>query len=218
MIGSNISNGNDWISGSNNTVITSNLLSGNNETIAIRAANDCANNLTNNQIPTFINISRTSSPKLTSSGLSLIEIPCGDPTPKTFSVQNPASCVTSYEWKTANKGWYDINGNPITSNLITTIPTITIYPSCNTSNPSQNIEVIMNTGIETFSSKVTVINSTNPPLLEISGPNEFCSSDSYTVPISTNCGASIEWSLVPLANYPFPVTLSCTNCQTTTLT
>jgi hypothetical protein len=219
-IGNTVSNGSNWILSTNNTTITSSLLSGNGSNIAIRAANDCGTNLGNNQNLVYVGISRPNSPILQVNGSSSITIYCGDATAKTFTVQNAASCITSYEWITANKGWYDVNGNLITTNLITTTPSLTIAPSCNSSNPAQNIEVLMTTaGTEVFrSNKVTVIYSTNPPPLTITGPSEFCTSASYSVPISTNCGASIEWSLVPLANYPFPVTLSCTNCQTTTLT
>lgn len=76
----------------------------------------------------------------------------------------------------------------------------------------------MKSGAEVLSSKVTVTFSTAAPFLAITGASEFCNSASYTVPLSVPCGASIVWSIQPLQNHPNVATLSCTNCQTVTLT
>lgn len=212
------SNGSNWYVGGNNVTVTSNLLGGNGSVIKVRPSNNCGVGLQNNSVPVNIGVTRANSPVLKLDGSSSVTLFCGDATAKTFTVQSPASCVTSYEWVTANKGWFDVNGNAITTNLITTNPSITIYPSCNSSNPAQDIEVLMKAGAEVLSSKVTITFSNTAPTIAINGSSEFCSSSTYTLPVSSACGATIEWSLQPLDNYPFPATLSCTNCNSTTLT
>ncbi len=174
--------------------------------------------MSNNSNPVYIGITRPNAPVLKLNGASSVTLYCGDATAKAFTVQNPAACVTSYEWVTANKGWFDVNGVAITANIITTTPSLTIYPSCASSNPAKDIEVLMKAGTEVLSSKVTVTYSSAAPPLAITGAPEFCTSSTYTIPVSTACGASVSWSLQPLDNYPFPVTLSCTNCSSTTLT
>lgn len=215
-LGTITSNGSTWLPAGNSVTVTSNLLGGGQ--IAVRPVNSCNSSLQKNQPPSYINITRPNSPVLQVNGASIVTLYCGDASAKTFTVQNAAACITSYEWVTANKGWFDVNSNPITANIITTTPSITIYPSCNSSNPAKDIEVLMKVGTEVLSSKVVVTFSTSPPPLTITGPGEFCTSASYSVPVSTACGASVVWSLEPLNNFPTPATLSCTNCQTTTLT
>lgn len=212
------STGNNWYAGGNSVTVTTNLLGGNGSTIAIRPTNNCGSGLNNNSNPVYINVSRPNSPVLQLNGTSSVILYCGDATAKTFTVTNPAACVTSYEWVTANKGWFDANGVAITTNIITTTPSITIYPSCSSGNPAKDIEVLMKSGTEVLSSKVTVTFSTAAPVLAIAGASEFCTSASYTVPLSVPCGATIAWSIQPLQNHPNVATLSCTNCQTATLT
>lgn len=212
------STGSNWYAGGNSVTVTTNLLGGNGSVISIRTTNNCGSGLSNNSIPVNIGVTRPNAPALKLNGASSLTLYCGDATAKIFTVQNPAACVTSYEWVTANKGWFDVNGAAITTNLITTTPSITIYPSCNSSNPAKDIEVLMKAGTEVLSSKVMVTFSTTAPLLAITGSSEFCTSDSYSLPVSTACGASVVWSLQPLNNFPTPATLSCTNCGTTTLT
>ncbi len=215
-LGATTSNGSTWLAGGNSVTVTSNLLSGGQ--IGVRPTNSCDITLSKNSTPSFININRGNIPTLQINGNSTLNLYCGDASAKTFTVQNVASCITSYEWVTANKGWYDAGGNTITANIITTIPSITIYPSCIASNPAKDITVIIKAGSEVLNSKVTITFSTAPPPLAISGAPEFCTSSNYSIPVSSACGASVAWSLEPLQNYPLPVTFSCTNCPTTTLT
>jgi Secretion system C-terminal sorting domain len=212
------STGNNWYAGGNNLTVSTNLLGGSGSSIAIRPTNNCGSGLLNNANPVYININRSNAPVLQMNGSSSLTLYCGDATAKTFAVTNPPTCVSSYEWITANKGWFDANGVLITTNLITTSPSITIYPSCNSTNPAKDIEVLMKSGTEVLSSKVTVTFSTAAPVLAITGASEFCTSASYTVPLSVPCGASIVWSIQPLQNHPNVATLSCTSCQTVTLT
>ncbi|MDE3236856.1 MAG: T9SS type A sorting domain-containing protein [Bacteroidota bacterium] len=222
-IGNATSDGTTWITSNSNVNITTNLLGGDGKKILIRpSVTDCSSGNINNQAPVSINITRPNAPLLNVGGLTAINIYCGDAAARTFTVTNGdiATCITSYEWQVANKGWYDVNGNLITSNITTPTPSLTIYPSCNANTPSQDVTVVMHAGTETFPQtvKVSYINNA-PPYFGISGPNEFCTSADYTLPVSSSCGANITWSLGLLQNYPQDVALlGCTTCQTTTLT
>lgn len=217
-IGNAVSTGSNWILSSKNATITSSLLGGGGSTIAIRPANNCGTNLNNNQIPVYVSIIRPNSPVLQVNGASTLTLYCGDASAKTFTVVNAGACITGYEWLVANKGWYDASGSLITSNITTTTPSLTIYPSCNTANPPQAVQVKIKAGSEEITSTVSVSFSSAAPQLAISGPDEFCTSATYTVPVSPACGASVTWSLEYLDNHPNVATLSCTNCQTTTVT
>jgi len=212
------SNGSNWIAGDNSETVTTNLLGGNNGQILVRPTNSCNTSLSKNQPPVAISITRPNTPVLKINNSTSLTLYCGDAGAKTFTVENAGTCITGYEWLVANKGWYDASGNLITANIITTTPSITIYPSCTTSNPPQAVQVKIKAGSEEISSTVGVTFSSAAPPLAISGPDEFCTSASYSVPISPACGASVTWSLEYLNNHPNVATLSCTNCQTTTLT
>ncbi|MBI1780026.1 MAG: T9SS type A sorting domain-containing protein [Sphingobacteriales bacterium] len=221
-IGNFTSTGNNWYLGTNSVTVTTNLLGGNGQNILIRPSTvGCAAGLANGQLPATISISRANAPLLNVGGATQINIYCGDAGARAFTVTNgaQAACITSYTWQVANKGWYDVNGVLLTSNITNTTPSLTIYPSCNSGTPAQDLSVIIQAGSETLTQTVKVNYSKNaPPSFSISGPNEFCTSANYTIPLSSSCGASILWSLGSLNNFPRPVTLSCTNCQTTTLT
>lgn len=205
------------IVGTNNVTIQPNFLGGGD--IKVRAVNAQCGDFFNKSQWRTIPVTRAT-PVLKINGSTSLTLYCGDVSAKTFAIENASqfTCVTSYEWVTANKGWYDVNNNLITSNIITATPSITIYPSCNSSNPAKDIEVLMKAGSEVLSSKILVTFSTTAPSLTITGPAEFCTTASYSVPVSPACGASVTWSLEYLDNYPNAATLSCTNCQTTTLT
>ncbi|MFZ6025826.1 MAG: hypothetical protein ACOYVG_15395, partial [Bacteroidota bacterium] len=111
-LGTATSNGSTWLAGNNNVTITSNLIGGGQ--IAIRPTNNCNSGLQNGQTPRYITINRTNTPVLKINGSTSLTIYCGDAGAKTFTVENAGSCITSYEWQVANKGWYDANGNLIT--------------------------------------------------------------------------------------------------------
>ncbi|MFZ6026005.1 MAG: hypothetical protein ACOYVG_16315, partial [Bacteroidota bacterium] len=111
-LGTATSNGSTWLAGNNNVTITSNLIGGGQ--IAIRPTNNCNSGLQNGQTPRYITINRTNAPVLKINGSTSLTIYCGDAGAKTFTVENAGSCITSYEWQVANKGWYDANGNLIT--------------------------------------------------------------------------------------------------------
>ena len=53
--------------------------------------------------------------------------------------------------------------------------------------------------------------------ITVSGPNEFCSTGTYSLTGSI-CGGTVNWSLGTLNNFPNVASLSCTNCASTTLT
>jgi hypothetical protein len=214
-LGTDISNGTSWLQANNNVTITSNLLSGGQ--IAIRPTNSCGAGFQNGQTPRFININRTNQPVLKTNGATSLIIFCGDASAKTFTIENAGACITGYEWLVANKGWFDANGNLITSNITTTTPSLTLYPSCNSANPPQSVSVKIKAGAEEMTSTVNVSLSAAAPQLQISGANEFCTSASYSVPVSPSCGASVTWSLEYLNNHTNVASLSCTNCQTTTV-
>ncbi len=210
----------DWKAGTNSATITTDLLNGSGGTsVQVRAVNNCGTNLYKGGQPLVIPINRPG-PVLKISGSTSLTLYCGDVSAKTFTIDNASqfTCISNYNWQVANKGWFDVNGNAITTNITTTIPSITLYPSCTAANPAKDVEVIMNAGATQFSSKVTVAFSNTPPPVAIGGPSEFCTSETYSVAVSPSCGAIVTWSLEPLANYPFPVSLSNTTGQSVTLT
>jgi hypothetical protein len=217
-IGNNTSTGSNWIAGSNNVTVITNLLGGNGVPILVRAANTCAPNLVSAAQAVAIPVSRPNTPVLQINGQTALTLNCGDVAARTFTVQNTGACITGYEWLVANKGWYNASGALITSNITTTTPSLTLYPSCAVSNPPKDVEVLIKAGTEVLSSKVTVSFSTAKPSLDITGPATICSTGNYTINVSPACGASISWSLEPLANHPNVGSLSCSTCQSPTLT
>ena len=73
--------------------------------------------------------------------------------------------------------------------------------------------------VTTNTTNVASLNSSDLNSYSISGPNEFCTSASYTIPAAALCiGGNVTWSLGTLNNHPNVASLSCTNCATTTLT
>lgn len=150
---------------------------------------------------------------------SPIPIFCGIANPITLTINNMNNTpgVTGYTWNLgANNNWL-YNGNPAPATIATTTNTLTLTPVCNIT--PGNISATVSVGTLSYQTNTATVSfSNNPPSLVISGQDEFCTSANYTLPGTATCGASIAWSLQPLNNFPTPVSLSCTNCQTTTLT
>ncbi|MFY7900577.1 MAG: T9SS type A sorting domain-containing protein [Chitinophagaceae bacterium] len=107
-------------------------------TIKIRPVNECLNTLYGNW-----NELRLQRSQLSISGPSSIN--CGETDVKTFTLQglpaNP-SCITTYTWQIANKGWKYNNTIPSTD-IVTTVPSIQLTSADNISAPPQSISVVI---------------------------------------------------------------------------
>lgn len=90
-IGSNVSNGSNWIPGGNNVTVTSDLSTGDGMTINVRPANSCGSGLSNGQNHGQIYILRPK-PSLTFAGGYTV---C---TSQDFQANNVPSWVTNYTW------------------------------------------------------------------------------------------------------------------------
>lgn len=208
------------IASNNNVIITPGLIGSGN--IIITPITGCANAFPSNVArgtPVSIPIVNRPLIRLVQNGSTTIIIRKGDNAPRTFTVENAslASCITEYQWNVANKGWLDAAGNPITTFITTTTPSLTLIPPCSGTPLPQDVEVVIKAGNDQLTSKVTVINSSDAVQLEISGPAEFCTSGSYNI-TGTTCNIDVTWEMVYLNNHPNVATISCTNCNSTTLT
>ncbi len=214
-VGSVVSTG-AVITTSNTTTLTPHPLSGG--TIQVTPVSGCsATGLTKGQTRSVV-INRPSL-RLTQNGATTIIIRKGDNAARIFTVENAAQagCITEYQWNVANKGWLDAAGNPITTFITTTTPSLTLIPPCSGTPLPQDVEVVIKAGNDQLTSKVTVINSNDAVQLEISGPAEFCTSGTYNI-TGTTCNIDVTWEMVYLNNHPNVATISCTNCNSTTLT
>lgn len=136
-IGSNVSNGSNWIADDNSVTVTSNLSTGDGGVILIRPANNCASGLVNGQTPTVISISR--------------------PAP-TLSISGPkAICV-------GGTGNYTVSGLPSGATVCWTISssvaTIPSSPYCN------NTVTVTQTGsgLATLTATVSDCTGSYPPV------------------------------------------------------
>lgn len=88
-------------------------------------------------------------------------IHCGETDVKTFSITGVtnANCISSFTWQIANKGWKDINGNLITSNITTTAPNLQLISSDDKNNPPSSFSVVVNSnnGSITLNKNVTFL-------------------------------------------------------------
>lgn len=219
-VGSIVSNGTTPIYNGSTTTITPHPLSSG--SIKVTPVSNCFINgisgLKKGQTAT-VNIGNRTNLRLVQNGATTIIIRKGDNAARTFTVENAAQagCITEYQWNVANKGWLDAAGNPITTFITTTTPSLTLIPPCSGTPLPQDVEVVIKAGNDQLTSKVTVINSSDAVQLEISGPAEFCTSGTYNV-TGTTCNIDVTWEMVYLNNHPNVVTISCTNCNSTTLT
>lgn len=192
-LGPNISNGSNWLSGTNAVTITSNATTGG--SIGIRPVNtDCGSPLAKGR-EVFIPISRPN-PVFTISPSSLSFV-CGTPQTKTFTVATTGSlsCPVSYIWNLgANNGWlYSGSAAPETITTTTNSITLTsangnVLPSSVSVTPVLNgnnlSPVVCSTSFTAFTSAAV-----------ISGISSFCTLQSSSVfTINAEAGNSVTWN------------------------
>lgn len=160
-------------------------------------------------------------PTFTLSPSPTLNVPLGTSAAQTFTVTNVYNSpgVTSYEWNLGSSanGWL-FNGTAAPQNISTTTNTLTLTPDAcaNLSNVSVTVR-INNANYTTLNCTVSrSVPSANT--FSIAGPNEFCNTGNYSISGGSLCGATVSWSLGNLNNSPNVGSLSCTNCNTTTLT
>jgi hypothetical protein len=146
----------------------------------------------------------------------------GSTTAQTFTVNNVfnSTGTLSYQWNlgSSSNGW-TYQGNPAPQTItVSSGNTLTLTPSnCGTLSNISVTPILNGTSYPNLT--CTIIRPIPPSSsFSISGPNEFCSSASYSIVGSSLCGASVTWSLGYLNNHPNIATLSCTSCASTTLT
>lgn len=195
-IGNTTSTGSNWIPGTNNVVITSDLSSGNGSPISIRPKNTCSGNTANGSFS-------FSFPVLRPNGFNVVpastNITCGSATPVTFEVENTynATGITNYTWNlgTTPNGWLLPNGSPAPASYSTgTSNTVTLTPVCGVTPASVGATVTVNgTNCTAGVSTISVV----PPSLQISGSLYLCSnSATYSLP-NVPCNANVTWSAYP---------------------
>jgi len=189
-VGNSTSTGNNWISGSSNAVITTDLYTTGN--IEVRPKNDCGINLSNGTLSTIIYVNRP--PAFTVSPGSVI-ILCGSNAPISYTANNPynISGITNYTWNLGQtpNGWL-YNGSPAPQFVSTGLNNnIQITPICgSTLSP---VSVIVSANGNTCSSNTSSVSFTQPQI-SISGVESFCGSNSTYVLNNVPCNATINWS------------------------
>jgi hypothetical protein len=151
-----------------------------------------------------------------------LDVPLGSTNAQTFTVNNVYNSpgTLSYQWNlgSATNGWI-YQGNPAPQTItVSSGNTLSLTPTnCGTLG---NISVTPVLNGISYPNLTCTINRPIPPAssFNISGPDEFCNTASYSIGGSSTCGASVTWSLGTLNNHPNTASLSCTNCPTTTLT
>lgn len=214
-LGNNTSNGTAWLQGGNTVTITSDLTTGSNTTISIRPRNSCGANLSNNQIPLQIPVSRAASnPSMSASPNS---IPCGSTDPITFTINaGSITGISGYTWNLgATNGWL-YNGSPAPSSINTTTNTVTLTPVCGVAlaSPSGTITVT-NAGNNCNISVPATLLTITAPTLSIQGTQALCANtENYSV-LGLPCNATNIWSIEPATGI---ATLNSSTGQTTSLT
>lgn len=176
-IGSTTSMGSNWIQGSNSVTITTDQTTGNNMTVKIRPANDCAPGLVNGQTPVQIPISRPA-PAFSLSPTS-VEIECGTSKTQTFTVSmtGATTCAVTYSWYLGdNNGWM-YNSSPAPTTAFTGPASITLTSLASNSNFSNVTVTPMLDGIA--QSPLTATTKFKAPNLGlVGGSNSICSGTS----------------------------------------
>jgi len=199
-LGTNTSNGSAWIQGTNTVTITSDLSTGHNSAIYIRAKNTCGTNLANGQNPTQILINRSAA-NLTMSAFPG-SISCGSTSPVTFTLNNTSSLsgITGYVWNLgSNNGWF-FNGLPAppTINTNSSTNSITLTPGCGVglTVPSADITV-SNSGNNCNINVTAATFAISAPALNILGNQALCSgTENYSL-TGLPCNATNLWSVEP---------------------
>jgi hypothetical protein len=162
-----------------------------------------------------ITIIETSSAELVLSPTSLATT-CGSTISQTFTVTNPNNVqnITSYEWNlgSSSNGWI-YNGSAAPQNISTTSNSLSLTSTCGA--VLQNVQVTVRVNNANYKTYTCNVSSTNPTI-SISGSNNFCSSESYSIS-NLPCNASVSWSASPSGIVSFSSTTS-TNPTVTKIT
>lgn len=192
-LGSTLSTGSNWISGTGNITITPDANTGNGNVIQYKAINDCSGAFFEGT-PRYVSISRqVPTFTLTPSSLQFV---CGTPQTKTFTVTSSSAttCPVVYSWNVGS-GWL-YNGNPAPSSFNTTVPSITLASANPNVLPSSvTVTPILN-GISyssvTCTTSFTPFNST----ASFPGTGVICIGGNYTYNIfNLGTNNTVVWSL-----------------------
>lgn len=161
----------------------------NNATIQVRGISSTCNNV---QATNYNNIYLLRK-QVSLSGINTIR--CGETDIKTFTITgvSNANCITSYTWQVANKGWKDVNGNLVTSNITTTSPSLQLISGDDKNNPPSSFSVVLNSNNGSLSLSKTI---------SFLSPN--ISLQSYSGQFGLNCNeTTVNAQLVnaPVNNY-----------------
>lgn len=179
------STGSNWITGTNNVTVTSDLNTG--DVILVRPKSECG--IANGEFQVPIQIIRPRSFKVSPASVA---ITCGSTTPVTYTVENvySASGITDYTWNLGStpNGWI-YNGSPAPPSISTnTSNTITLIPVCGFSQSNISATVTVN-GISCITN--TIVISQTQPAMDINGNSFLCSgNESYQlngVPCNARC-------------------------------
>lgn len=188
------STGSNWILGTNNVTVTSDLSTGG--VVLIRQANNCTSGLFNGQIPVQIPINRPQGFAVTPANVS---ISCGSITPVTFTINNLNNItgITNYTWNlgpTPN-GWLLPNGNPAPQSYSTGMTnTLSLIPVCGFTQSDISASITVS-GINCNANTSTV--TLSPPAMNINGNTTLCSGSSVYTLSNVPCNASVTWSASP---------------------
>jgi hypothetical protein len=196
-LGQSTSNGTTWLSGGNTASITSDLTTGNNAQIRIRPRNTCGSNLSNNQIPVVIFVSRNAA-NLTMSALPN-SMACGSTEPVNFTINAPSiSGITGYTWNLGNDNNWFYQGSPAQPTITTTSNTITLTPVCGAkiSSPTGTVNV-SNSGNNCNLNIPAATFTIASPSLSIQGSAAICSGTQNYSLLGFPCNATNIWSIEP---------------------
>lgn len=148
---------------------------------------------------------------------STTNVSCGSTSPLTFTVttaSNPNNLpISNYTWNlgAVPNGWL-YNGTPAPQTISTgTINTLTLIPNCGSA--LSNISATVTAGGNQYNTNTSTINVISPAL-SIAGDNALCSASATYSVANLPCNASVTWTASP-SNI---VSLSCTSCNSTTIT
>jgi hypothetical protein len=142
---------------------------------------------------------------------------CSNNTPQTFIVNNPngISGIQSYTWALGqtgvSSGWL-YNGSAAPTTITTSSNSILLTPACRSRQSNISVSATLNGSSYAATNLVQVQNV--PGILTISGTSVICSGSANYSVSNNSCGLPLAWSVSPTGI----ATLSCNNCNTTTLT
>ncbi|SIO07573.1 hypothetical protein [Chitinophaga niabensis] len=142
-----------------------------------------------------------------------VNITCGSASAQQFTITNVnnSTGISAYNWDlgSASNGWL-YNGTPAPQNISTPGNTISLTPVCGAT--QQSVKAIVTVNGTNYSTNTMAVNYTLPSL-SINGNAVIGSAENYNI-AGLPCNASVAWSVTPAGL----ASLSCTNCDQTTLT